>query len=275
MRLQAFLLFTIFTFIVTSNLNAGRIAIEHITFDLEKIDTENLGVIIWDQREMVSDRSQPESFLGYHRSMTGIAYGHITKSKKSLVGIIEDKISQAYATNGSKVEFLNMSPFENVGDLKHKINGSSFDKILVLRLNDFIFDGVAKVEFVVNVETTIYNGQGEVIYQNDVNNKTPMGSAGKIKKTVPANIKSSIEGVLNNSVLLSELAKSSSSNTPSSNMDIIISNEGEEIEAKIIEITETSIKYKSASQLDGPIRNIAIDKVFMIKYGDGTKEVIK
>lgn len=275
MRLQAFLLFTIFTFIVTSNVNAGRIAIEHITFDLEKIDTENLGVIIWDQREMVSDRSQPESFLGYHRSMTGIAYGHITKSKKSLVGIIEDKISQAYATNGSKVGFLNMSPFENVGDLKHKINGSSFDKILVLRLNDFIFDGVAKVEFVVNVETTIYNGQGVVIYQNDVNNKTPMGSAGKIKKTVPANIKSSIEGILNNSVLLSELAKSSSSNTPSSNMDIIISNEGEEIEAKIIEITETSIKYKSASQLDGPIRNIAIDKVFMIKYGDGTKEVIK
>ena len=118
MRLITFLLFAIFTFLVSSNANAGRIAIEHITFDLKKIDVENLGIIIWDQREMVSDRSQPESFLGYHRSITGIAYGHITKSQKSLTEIIEDKINQAYAHNGSKVGFINMSPYENEGDLK-------------------------------------------------------------------------------------------------------------------------------------------------------------
>jgi len=36
MKRQAFLLFAIFTFILTSNVNAGRIEIEHITFDLEK-----------------------------------------------------------------------------------------------------------------------------------------------------------------------------------------------------------------------------------------------
>lgn len=274
MRLITFLLFAIFTFLISSNASAGRIAIEHITFDLEKIDAENLGIVIWDKREMVSDRSQPESFLGYHRSITGIAYGHITKSKKSLTGIIEKKINQAYAQNGSKVGFINMSPYENEGDLKHKINGSSFDRVLVLRLNNFIFDGVAKVEFVVNVETIIYSGEGEVLYQNNVNNKTPMGSAGKIKKTVPANIKSSIEGILNNGALLSSLTKSYSNNSSSAEMDIIFTIEGEELEGRIIEITETSIKYKSASQLDGPIRNIPVEEVFMIKYGDGTKEVI-
>jgi len=275
MKRQAFLLFAIFTFILTSNVNAGRIEIEHITFDLEKIDQENLGIVIWDQREMVSDKSQPESFLGYHRSITGIAYGHITKSQKSLVGIIEDKINQACSQNGSKVGFIHMSPYENKGDLLNKIKSSSFKQVLVLCLNNFIFDGVAKVEFVVDVETTIYSGQGEVIYQNNVNTKTPMGSAGKIKKTVPANIKSSIEGILNNKALHSALIKSPPANNSStSKMDIILNKSGEEIEGKIIEITETSIKYKSANQLDGPIRNIAIDKVFMITYGDGTKEVI-
>ncbi len=274
MRLITFLLFSVITFLITSNANAGRIAIEHITFDLEKLDAKNLGIIIWDQREMVSDRSQPESFLGYHRSITGIAYGHITKSQKSFAGILETKINQAYAQNDSKVGFISMSPYENEGDLLHKINTSSFDKVLVLRMNKFIFDGVAKVEFVVDVETIIYNGQGEVLYQNNVSNKTPMGSAGKIKKTVPANIKSNIEGIMNDNALHSALRKSYSNNTPSVEMDVILTKEGEEIEGKIIEITETSIKYKSATQLSGPIRNITADKVFMIKYGDGTKEVI-
>jgi len=274
MRTITFLSLFIFSFMFVPSVIAGRIAVEHITFDLEKIDIGNIGIVIWDQREMVIDQSQPESFLGYHRSITGIAYGHITKSKKSLAEIIETKISQAYHQNGSKIGFLNMSPFENEGDLVHKISNSSFDKVLVLRLNNFIFDGVAKVEFVVDIETIIYNGKGEVLYQNNVNKKTPMGSAGKIKKTVPANIKSSIEEVLNNRVLQSKLIKSTSNNTSSNKMDVILTNEGEEIRGKIIEITETSIKYKSANQLDGPIRNIAIGKVFKIKYGDGTNELI-
>jgi hypothetical protein len=266
MRYYTFPLFIVFSLIFTSNVIAGRIAVEQIIFDLEKVETENLGIIVWDQREMVSDRSQPESFLGYVRGMYGIAYGYITKSEKSFTGILEAKIQQSYDLNGTKVGFLNMSPYENEGDLIQKIKNSSFDKILVLRLNNFIFDGRGNVEFVVDVETLIYNDQGGILYQNNVKNKTPMGSSRKVKKTVPANIKSSIEGILNNSVLRSELAKSS--------FDIILTKEGEEIEGKIIEITEAAIKYKSASQPDGPIRNIVIEKVLMIKYRDGTKEVI-
>jgi hypothetical protein len=46
-----------------------------------------------------------------------------------------------------------------------------------------------------------------------------------------------------------------------------------EIESKVIEITEGVIKYRLPSQPNGPLRNMAIDNIFMIKYGDGTKEV--
>lgn len=54
--------------------------------------------------------------------------------------------------------------------------------------------------------------------------------------------------------------------------DIIIKNDKSEIKAKVIEIQETSIKYKLFGFLDGPLRNILISDVFMIIYEDGTRE---
>lgn len=274
MRLITFFLFAIFNILIASNSNAARVAIEHITLDLDKLNVENLGIVIWDQREMVTDRSQPESFLGYVRSMTGIAYGHITKSKRSFVEILEEKIQEAYAKNGTNVGMISITPYESQGDLIQKISSSSFDKVLVLKLNKLMHDGVAKIEYVVDVETTIYNNNGIELYSNKVTSNTPMGSAGKKNKTIPAHIKAAVESLLNSSSLRTKLAKVTSTKSAIAQRDVIILKDGEEIEGKVIEITETSVKYKSASQLDGPIRNMAIDKVFMIKYGDGTKEVI-
>ena len=54
--------------------------------------------------------------------------------------------------------------------------------------------------------------------------------------------------------------------------DLIELKSGEEIKAKIIEITETLIKYKEFEFQTGPIRNIEISKVFMIIYENGKRE---
>jgi len=56
--------------------------------------------------------------------------------------------------------------------------------------------------------------------------------------------------------------------------DIIIKMNGDEIEAKIIEINTTEIKYKKHSLPDGPLYVILKKEVFMIKYSNGEKEVI-
>lgn len=274
MRIITFLLITVSFFGSKSTATAGRIELDHISFDLKKIEAEKVGIVIWDQREMVTDRSQPESFLGYVRSITGIAYGHITKSKKSLTEILGTKIVQAYQQSGTKVGMISMSPFEKEKDLLQKIANSPFEKIVVLRLNNFIFDGVTKVEFVVDVATTIYTRNGLVLYQNTVTNNIPMGSSGKVNKTAPVQIKSNIEGILNDPVLHSELRKSHSEKTNVDQLDLIITSNGEEIKGKVVEITSSTIKYTSELQLSGPIRNIDRNKVFMIKYGDGTKEII-
>jgi hypothetical protein len=57
--------------------------------------------------------------------------------------------------------------------------------------------------------------------------------------------------------------------------DIIYKMDGSEIKSKVLEITDTTIKYKKQDQLDGPIRNVARKDVFLIIYKDGTREVFK
>lgn len=56
--------------------------------------------------------------------------------------------------------------------------------------------------------------------------------------------------------------------------DLIVKNDKTEIKAKIIELTDDTIKYKKFEMLDGPIYNIKNSEVFMIFYKNGTKEYI-
>jgi hypothetical protein len=56
--------------------------------------------------------------------------------------------------------------------------------------------------------------------------------------------------------------------------DIIMLKDGQEIKAKVTEITLTEIKYKLFEHLDGPTRTAAKSDVFVIIYENGTREVI-
>jgi hypothetical protein len=55
--------------------------------------------------------------------------------------------------------------------------------------------------------------------------------------------------------------------------DIITMKNGEEIKAKVIEITETQIKYRLCNNNDSPIRSVEKSNVFMVKYVNGSKEM--
>jgi len=55
--------------------------------------------------------------------------------------------------------------------------------------------------------------------------------------------------------------------------DVIIKNDGTEIESKISEVGLENIKYKKFSSLDGPTYLLPKKEIFMIKYEDGTKDV--
>lgn len=55
--------------------------------------------------------------------------------------------------------------------------------------------------------------------------------------------------------------------------DFIVLRDATEIESKVLEITETNVSYKKWDNLDGPVFSINRDKVFFIKFANGTKEV--
>lgn len=62
-------------------------------------------------------------------------------------------------------------------------------------------------------------------------------------------------------------------NVISYSQDNIILRNGDEIQSKVFEITETELRYKKYSNLDGPTYTISTGKVFMIKFENGEKEV--
>ena len=57
--------------------------------------------------------------------------------------------------------------------------------------------------------------------------------------------------------------------------DVIMLRTGEEVKAKVLEITPNEIKYKRFDNLEGPTITIEKSSVFMITYENGTKEVMK
>lgn len=57
--------------------------------------------------------------------------------------------------------------------------------------------------------------------------------------------------------------------------DNIILKNGEEISAKVIEISENVIKYSKCNNLAGPTYQIQKSEVLMVKYVNGTKDVFK
>lgn len=57
--------------------------------------------------------------------------------------------------------------------------------------------------------------------------------------------------------------------------DYIYKKDGNEIKAKVIEITTDVIKYKKFDFQDGPLYNIKIEDVFMVVYENGQREVYK
>ncbi len=56
--------------------------------------------------------------------------------------------------------------------------------------------------------------------------------------------------------------------------DNIIFKDGMEMQAKVVEISPTELKYKRADHLEGPTYTVYRNEVFMVQYENGSSEVI-
>jgi hypothetical protein len=58
-----------------------------------------------------------------------------------------------------------------------------------------------------------------------------------------------------------------------SDCDNIIFKNGDELSAKVIEITTEVVKYKRCDNLEGPLISVSKKEILMIRYKNGTKEI--
>jgi hypothetical protein len=61
----------------------------------------------------------------------------------------------------------------------------------------------------------------------------------------------------------------------SSKCDLILFKNGDEISAKVLEITPTEVKYKRCDNIEGPTNTVNKSSIFSITYVNGSKEIIK
>jgi len=69
--------------------------------------------------------------------------------------------------------------------------------------------------------------------------------------------------------------KSKIISNPEDSCDVILYKDGSEIKVKITEISSANIKYKRCDMPEGPVYVANKTQIFMIKYANGTKEVVK
>jgi len=55
--------------------------------------------------------------------------------------------------------------------------------------------------------------------------------------------------------------------------DIITKKSGEDIQAKVLEVTTTEVKYKKFDNLNGPVFSILKSELLLIRYENGSKDV--
>lgn len=63
-----------------------------------------------------------------------------------------------------------------------------------------------------------------------------------------------------------------SQNSSQGNFDLIVKNNGENIDAIIVEIFPETVKYRFSYQPDGPIRNIPVSNISKVVYSNGEEE---
>jgi hypothetical protein len=81
-------------------------------------------------------------------------------------------------------------------------------------------------------------------------------------------IKSTKSKLKSNTIL-----EKSTKNNDQDSCDLIILKNGQEILAKVFEVTISEVKYKECSNLDGPVFTKRKSDFFMIKYSNGTNTV--
>jgi len=267
-------------------------------FELPALKPGNYNICFWDQREQVVNGSRAKAWLGFARGGYNNVFGIFLESGTAFTSLLNDRLEKAFVQNGSKVSATEVNPSDDLEAVTQKMMRVKADKHILIKVTKLNIDNpvMGKNRFLLAyLEIYIYDQNGQLIKKqlfnqtSDLSIKTYQSEFYGVLKTSIHNAFNQSEVIeaingggvsvntsFNTNATVREAAPVSSNSTNSTvAFDIIVTKTGEEIEGIVEEISERGIKYKKKEQPNGPVRIIETVKVFMIKYKDGTKEVIK
>lgn len=255
-----------------------KISYNELTAIIPQLETKNLSIAVWDQRKLVLNGSRKADFVGYLRSGAGIAYPMGTLSGKPFTDEIAINISSSFKRNGLIAFAINTTFNDNESTILNNLKKNSCDKLILIKCNQLHSDGYERKILLYNLQVSIYDKEGTQIERKSFNGEKYLGRGMKYKTYIPIGMKELIEEIFNDPSIknalnyVPDIQKQNTQNNSANSYDIIRKKDGSEIKSQIVEITVNTVKYKIYEQLDGPIRNILIDDIFMIKYKDGKTE---
>jgi sRNA-binding protein len=122
--------------------------------------------------------------------------------------------------------------------------------------------GISKIEFQ-NGRTEIFS---EPENQNSDNNRQNRNNREENDHSTPVKKENDTNRNSDNDYLVSAASVMNA-------QDIITKVNGEEINAKVLEINANEVKYRKLGNETGPIYTLSKSEIFMIKYGNGDKDV--
>ena len=266
--------------------------------------SEHITIAVWDQREQIRDGSRKTDFVGYVRSLAGIAYPIGTLSGNPFSDDISSTISSSLEDKGCSTSIITTLPIEDENVIFDNFNKYGKGKLFLMKCLEHKIDGYGLPILHFDLQVKIYSLEGKQISEKNYQGERNLGeSVGwgknfkKYKEPISEGLEDLLEEIFNDPEILealnyfgtkqehteiineskpeSTITVSQISNTTSNEFDVIYLNNGSEIKSKVVEITNETIKYKNFDQLDGPIRNIFPEDVFMIIYQNGSREILK
>jgi len=128
-----------------------------------------------------------------------------------------------------------------------------------------------------SVEKRIYRKGYHVVWNNKHSNESKKSERSDPVKTLLAQENSTEEPIVSASReadLLPFIKKSTVILDKDTCGDVLLLQNADELSVKILEIDERNIKYKRCDNINGPTYSISKSRVALIKYANGTKEVV-
>lgn len=182
-----------------------KVPYNDLNLNLPKVSAKSISIAVWDQRSQVLDKSRKPDFVGYLRSVAGIAYPMGTSSGKAYADDIATDLTSSFQKNGCSAKMIPTSYEDSEKTILEKLKNSNSEKLVLIKCNKLLTDGYTSFDLFFNLNVSVYQSNGEIIDQKTFEGNKPLGKGPKFETYLPKGFQEFIEEVFNDPNILSAI----------------------------------------------------------------------